>query len=611
MTGPESGPASGPEAGPPAEGEGGQAPGSRIALVATGAAGRAAARRLEAALPLARLVEEGTVADSLRRAWATHDAVIAFAATGIVVRVLGPLLEDKRRDPAVVVVDDAGLHAIALVGGHAGGANALAARVAGCLGGTPVVTTASDVAGMCGLDTLGLPVEGALAAVTRAVLDGEPVALVADAVWPLPAWPSNVLLPDGDLPVPPAGRVEVHAPAPVTDGGPRFRLLLTDRLVDPDERTAVLRPPSLVAGMGASRGADVTELADLLDGALREAGLSPASLAWLASLDAKAGEPGLVELARRLGVPLITHSATTLAAVDVPTPSTVVAEAVGTPSVAEAAAALAGELVVPKRTSAMGTVAIARRAPRGRLALVGLGPGARDQLTPLAVETLRASSVVVGLDQYVDQIRDLLRPGTRILLTGMGQEEQRARGAVDAARAGHAVALVGSGDCGVYAMASPALEETDAGIDVVGVPGVTAGLAASAVLGAPLGNDHAYISLSDLHTPWPAIVRRVRAAAEGDFVVLFYNPRSRGRHWQLGHALGLLAAHRPGSTPVGVVRNASRPDESWSLTTIAEFDPGAVDMYCLVVVGSSRTRVVAGRMVTPRGFTWRKEQERP
>jgi cobalt-precorrin 5A hydrolase / cobalt-factor III methyltransferase / precorrin-3B C17-methyltransferase len=190
----------------------------------------------------------------------------------------------------------------------------------------------------------------------------------------------------------------------------------------------------------------------------------------------------------------------------------------------------------------------------------------------------------------------------------MGQEEERARSAVDEARAGHAVALVGSGDCGLYAMASPALEEAGEEIDVLGVPGVTAGLAASAVLGAPLGHDHAYISLSDLHTPWPVIERRVQAAAEGDFVVLFYNPRSRGRHWQLGHALGLLAAHRPPDTPVGVVRNASRPGQTVLLTTLARFDPGVVDMYGLVVVGSSQTRTVAGRMVTPRGYRWRSAE---
>ncbi|WP_107078842.1 precorrin-3B C(17)-methyltransferase, partial [Micromonospora sp. MH33] len=248
---------------------------------------------------------------------------------------------------------------------------------------------------------------------------------------------------------------------------------------------------------------------------------------------------------------------------------------------------------------------VARQAPRGRLALVGLGPGAADLRTPRAVAELRRAAVVVGLDQYLDQVRDLLRPGTRVLASGLGAEEARARAAVAEATAGHAVALVGSGDAGVYAMASPALEYADDRIDVVGVPGVTAGLAASALLGAPLGHDHVYLSLSDLHTPWEVIARRVAAAAAGDLVALLYNPRSRTRDWQLGAALETFAAHRPPDTPVGVVRNASRPGERVHLATLATLDPALVDMYSVVVVGSSQTRVVAGRMVTPRGYRWR------
>ncbi|MYX40620.1 precorrin-3B C(17)-methyltransferase, partial [Streptomyces sp. SID89] len=238
------------------------------------------------------------------------------------------------------------------------------------------------------------------------------------------------------------------------------------------------------------------------------------------------------------------------------------------------------------------------------LAVVGLGPGARDLLTPRATAELRRAAVLVGLDQYVDQIRDLLRPGTRVLESGLGAEEERARTAVAEARKGHAVALIGSGDAGVYAMASPALAEASDDIDVVGVPGVTAALAAGAVLGAPLGHDHVSISLSDLHTPWEVIERRVRAAAESDLVVTFYNPRSRGRHWQLPKALEILAGHREPTTPVGVVRNASRPDESARLTTLAKLDPATVDMMTVVTVGNTATREIAGRMVTPRGYRW-------
>ncbi|WP_063770607.1 precorrin-3B C(17)-methyltransferase, partial [Streptacidiphilus carbonis] len=303
-----------------------------------------------------------------------------------------------------------------------------------------------------------------------------------------------------------------------------------------------------------------------------------------------------------------------LAAVPVPNPSPAPQAAVGTPSVAEAAALLSGgqgaELLVPKRKSApegraaMATVAIARKRPRGRLALVGLGPGARDLLTPRAREELRRASIVVGLDQYLDQIRDLLRPGTRIEETGLGAEEERARSAVRLAEQGHAVALIGSGDAGVYAMASPALAEAGADIDVVGVPGVTAALAASSLLGAPLGHDHASISLSDLHTPWEVIERRVRAAAEADLVVTFYNPRSRGRDWQLPKALSLLAEHRTPDTPVGVAHAISRADEWHTVTTLAELDVTTVDMTTVVVVGNTASRTVANRMVTPRGYRW-------
>ncbi|GAA2381271.1 hypothetical protein GCM10010378_21900 [Streptomyces viridochromogenes] len=259
----------------------------------------------------------------------------------------------------------------------------------------------------------------------------------------------------------------------------------------------------------------------------------------------------------------------------------------------------------------MATCAVARRQGRGRLAVVGLGPGARDLLTPRAKAELRRASVLVGLDQYVDQIRDLLRPGTRVLESGLGAEEERARTAVAEARQGRAVALIGSGDAGVYAMASPALAEASDDIDVVGVPGVTAALAAAAVLGAPLGHDHVSISLSDLHTPWEVIERRVRAAAEADLVVTFYNPRSRGRNWQLPEALAILAKHRVPTTPVGVVRNASRPDESVRLTTLGGLDPATVDMMTVVTVGNTASREVAGRMVTPRGYRWQSAEEVP
>ena len=322
-------------------------------------------------------------------------------------------------------------------------------------------------------------------------------------------------------------------------------------------------------------------------------------------MDAKAAEPGITQAAAQRGWPLVSYPADVLAAVAVPNPSDAARRAVGTPSVAEAAALTRGDvLVAAKRKSARATAAVARIRPRGRLALVGLGPGARDLLPPRAVAELRRASVVAGLDQYLDQVRDLLRPGTRVLSSGLGAEEERARAAVTEAQRGCAVALVGSGDAGVYSMASPALSLAGEDIDVVTVPGITASLAAAALLGAPLGHDHAVISLSDLNTPWPVIERRVRAAAEGDFVVAFYNPRSRARDWQLRAALDLLGAHRPASTPAAVIRNANRPGQLISVTTLGTMDTAAVDMLSLVLVGCSATQMVAGRMVTPRGYAW-------
>ncbi|MFF4551479.1 precorrin-3B C(17)-methyltransferase [Streptomyces sp. NPDC001422] len=567
-----------------------------IGLISATAAGAAARDRLAAAWPARTRVYDGPVADAVRRAFAECDQLVCFLATGAVVRLVAPLLADKTSDPGVVCVDEAGRFAVPLVGGHAGGANDLAREIGEVLGAEPVVTTATDAVGMPGLDTLGLPVEGDVAGVSRAVLDGEPVVLDAETVWPLPALPPNVGAPAGD-------------------GAAVIRV--SDRAQGPAAREVVLRPPSLVVGVGASRGAPVEEVLGLVGKALADAGLSVRSIAELATVDAKSEEPGILGAAARLGVPVVTHTAAELAAVTVPNPSEAPLAAVGTPSVAEAAALVGGgELLVPKRKSvradgspAMATVAVVRRPARGRLAVVGLGPGARDLLTPRAAGELRRASVLVGLDQYVDQIRDLLRPGTLVLESGLGAEEERARTAVAEARRGRAVALIGSGDAGVYAMASPALAEASDDIDVVGVPGVTAALAAGAILGAPLGHDHVSISLSDLHTPWEVIERRVRAAAEADIVVTFYNPRSRGRDWQLPKALAILAEHREPVTPVGVVRNASRPDESSRVTTLGSLDPAIVDMMTVVTVGNTATREIAGRMVTPRGYRWQEESE--
>ena len=548
---------------------------TRIGCVAATDSGREAAAYLSKLSPEEfELIALDSVADSLRTAFQTCEAVVAFLATGATVRILAPLLGHKTTDAPVVCVDEGRRYAVALLGGHYG-ANDLARRVAAAIGAAPVISNARD----------------------------------AEEINPLP-------------PLPASNRI--------------------------------------VVGVGASRGVSTEEILETVDAALAKAGLSAADVSALATADLKADEPGILAAAKLRGWPLTCHPAAELAEVEVPNPSEVVRAAAGTHSVAEAAARHAapgqepGHLLVHKTKSAreypMATAAVAEHkdhnkahpgdpatphalsngtgtdaealseaaksedsnppehAARGRLAVIGLGPGARDLTAPRALAELRGAEIVVGLDQYIDQIRDVLSPEVRVEATGLGAEEQRARSAVDLARAGHRVALIGSGDAGVYAMASPALDHAEtAEIEIVCVPGITAATAASNVLGAPLGHDHCSISLSDLHTPWPAIERRVRAAAEGDFVVSFYNPRSAKRDWQLPKALAILAEHRPEATPIGWVRNAGRPDESHGLTTLAEFDPAVIDMYTTVIVGCSQSRIVAGRFVTPRGYRWAEQ----
>ncbi len=239
----------------------------------------------------------------------------------------------------------------------------------------------------------------------------------------------------------------------------------------------------------------------------------------------------------------------------------------------------------------------------GKLTIVGLGPGGVEHLTPAARVALEASGVVVGYRTYLDLIPELL-VGREVVSSGMRQEVERCREALERARAGASVALVSSGDPGIYGMAGLALELLDGEeLDVEIVPGVSAVQAAAARLGAPLMHDFAVISLSDLLTPWELIRRRLRAAAEADFVVALYNPKSHGRTTQLAEAREILLAHRPPSTPVGIVRNACRPGETVTVTDLGTLLDHPVDMLSVVIVGNASTTVdSAGRMVTPRGY---------
>ena len=396
-------------------------------------------------------------------------------------------------------------------------------------------------------------------------------------------------------------------PAGLTDGDADApeRIVVTDVRQPPAPGVVTLHPPSLLAGVGASTGAPPEAVADLLDAALDRAGLARASVVEVATLDRKTAEPAL----QALGLPRRGFAAHALRAIEVPTRSSVVAEAVGTPSVAEAAALLAAgpgaELVVPKQANAVATVAVARRArPPGRLQIVGLGPGAAALRTPAAEAAVRHAQVVIGYGPYVDACADLLHPHHEVVRSPIGEEVVRAKQALAEAGGGRDVALVCSGDPGVYAMASIALElaADTPDVDVEVVPGVTAALASAAAVGAPLGHDFATISLSDLLTPWDAIEARLRAAAVADFAIALYNARSERRTWQLDAARRIVLEHRSPATPVALVTDGTRAGEQIRLTTLADLEPSDASMTSCVLVGSSSTRVVDGRMVTPRGY---------
>ncbi|MDQ6840752.1 MAG: precorrin-3B C(17)-methyltransferase [Actinomycetota bacterium] len=536
----------------------------------------AAGRALGERLPYRH--RHGALVATVAEEWGHVDGLVLCCATGIATRAIAPLLADKHTDPAVVVVDEAGRFAVSLAGGHAGGANSLAAEVAGLVDAQAVITTATDGAGLLALDQLrGFCAHGDIAAVSRAWLDGRAPTVHAAIDWPLPF---------------------------VGGTGP-FQVIVTDKSVPNRDGVVVLCPPSLVVGIGASTAAPAGAAVDLLAAALADAGLDRSAVGLVATIDRRAADP----VVTALGHAVRSFTADQLAAVAVPNPSPIVAGEVGTPSVAEAAALLGAgtgaELVVTKRKGTSATVAVARRQrPAGSVRVVGLGPGGVEHRTPAATAAVRHADAVIGYSVYVAQCRDLVGTGAELVYSPIGAEVDRCDEALRRAAAGQAVALVCSGDAGIFAMATLVLERAPrfGSPSVEIVPGITASLAAAAVLGAPLAHDHALISLSDLLTPRAVITARMRAVAESDLVVALYNPRSATRTEPFTTAVAILADHRPPSTPVGIVTNATRSDQHVVRTTLGELDPAWVGMFSMVIIGSTTTRFVDGRMVTPRGY---------
>lgn len=241
----------------------------------------------------------------------------------------------------------------------------------------------------------------------------------------------------------------------------------------------------------------------------------------------------------------------------------------------------------------------------GRLHLVSLGPGNAVHRTPAAQRALAESEVLIGYRGYLALVTP--QAHQQVIPSELGEEAERAGQAVELALSGKTVALISGGDVGVYGMAGVALEllaehgwKPGDNPEVGVLPGVTAANAAAALLGAPLTNDFACISLSDLHTPWVTIARRLEATAQADFVICLYNPSSERRRWQIEEAQRILLKHKSPDTPVGIVRNAYREGEWWVLTTLAKMREHAVNMFTIIVVGNSMTFVLGDRLVTRR-----------
>ena len=601
------------------EAAGGPAAPEGAAVLCLGPSGLPTARRLAAALPgaalhgFARRVPGAEVAfdDAMEHVAALFAAgvpVAGVAAAGILIRAVAPLLADKVGEAPLVAVAEDGSSVVPLLGGHRG-ANRLARACAAILGGRAAVTTAGDLRFAVALDEpppgWRLADPSAAGAVMAAMLAGEEVALeveAGDASW----------LTDAGFAFSSGGRA-------------RHSVRVTDRA---GAGGLVFHPPLLALGLGCERGCDPGEALDLARRTLAAAGLAEGALACVASIDLKAGEEAVLAAARAFDVPLVLFDAARLEreAPRLATPSEAVFAAVGCHGVAEGAAlAAAGQsarLAVAKTRSPRATCAIARAAgaidarplarPQGHLALVGLGPGAHALRTPEASRAIAAASDLVGYGPYLDLAFPLGR-GKRRHPFPLGEEEERCRAALDLAAGGRRVALLCSGDPGIYAMASLVFELLDredreawraVAVDVVA--GVTALQVAAARAGAPLGHDFCAISLSDLLTPLEVIRRRVEAAAAADFAIAFYNPASTARRRPLAEARAILLRHRDGATPVQIARLLARAGEETVHTTLAGLDPKLVDMASIVLVGASGTRrfrhLGASVAYTPRGY---------
>ena len=246
----------------------------------------------------------------------------------------------------------------------------------------------------------------------------------------------------------------------------------------------------------------------------------------------------------------------------------------------------------------------------GKIIIAGIGPGSKEDITPAVLEAVGKADVIVGYKYYFQFIESYVPEGCTCIDTGMKKERERAEEAFRLAEEGKTVLVISSGDAGIYGMGPLVYEmrrQRQSSVEIESLPGISAFQKAASLLGAPIGHDLCIISLSDLMTPWEVIERRIRAAAEGDFVTAVYNPKSHGRYWQLYRLQELFLAVRSGDTPLGYVRQAGRPEQEVTITTLANFDPEAVDMFTVILIGNSQSYIDGDQIITPRGY-YREQQ---
>ena len=236
----------------------------------------------------------------------------------------------------------------------------------------------------------------------------------------------------------------------------------------------------------------------------------------------------------------------------------------------------------------------------GKLYVIGIGPGGLEHMTLKAKQAIEESNIVVGYNKYIDMIKPLVED-KELFSTGMRGEEARCRKALELSKENNTVALISTGDSGIYGMAGLILQmQEDENVEII--PGVTASSAAGSVIGAPLMHDNCNISLSDLMTPYDLIKKRVRNAADADMIISLYNPRSKGRPHYLREAIEIIKEYRELNTPVAVVRHALRDGQEYKLFTLENFDEEVVDMFSIVIVGNSQSFIKGGKFITPRGY---------